>query len=242
MRWLILILTFAIAACDVPQSATQPAPGPATLKPPKGPSEPTGPGLSEQDFTEVVAAVRPVATQICRRRTNETNCDFTIVIDPNVRAKRRAYQRQDKNGRPILTFTKSLISSLRNREELAFILGHEASHHIAGHLRREHQYAVAGAAALAGLAKSNGDSAARIAKAKKAGASIGARTFSKEFELEADELGAKIAHRAGFNPLIGAQFFNTIPDPDDRFLGTHPPTAARLAAVARVSGQLGIRE
>lgn len=245
VRWLILILTFAIAACDLRQPVTGPNPdtgAAATPKPRKEPTQPTGPGLSEQDFAEVVAAIRPVATQVCRRRTTDTTCDFTVVINRNDRDERRAYQRQDKNGRPVLTFTTSLIASLRNRDELAFILGHEAAHHIAGHLHRERQYAIAGAAALAGLAKSNGDSAAKIAKAKKAGATIGARTFSKEFELEADELGARIAHRAGFNPLIGAQFFNTIPDPGDQFLGTHPPTSDRLAAVRRVSAQLGIRE
>ncbi|MFT5342626.1 MAG: putative Zn-dependent protease, partial [Paracoccaceae bacterium] len=60
------------------------------------------------------------------------------------------------------------------------------------------------------------------------------------FELEADQLGTVITYYAGYNPLVGAQFFAHIPDPGDRFLGTHPPNAARLATVRRTSAQLGV--
>ena len=70
------------------------------------------------------------------------------------------------------------------------------------------------------------------------GAAIGARSYSKDFELEADALGTVIAARAGFNPVRGAQFFNRIPDPGNRFLGTHPANADRLATVQRVAAGL----
>jgi predicted Zn-dependent protease len=46
-----------------------------------------------------------------------------------------------------------------------------------------------------------------------------------------DALGTVITHRAGFSPLKGAAFFTRIPDPGDRFLGTHPPNAARIQTV-----------
>ena len=58
------------------------------------------------------------------------------------------------------------------------------------------------------------------------------------FELEADALGAEIALRAGFDPVRGAAFFNRLPDPGDQFLGTHPPTANRLAVVAKTVARL----
>ena len=63
--------------------------------------------------------------------------------------------------------------------------------------------------------------------------------IAHQFELEADELGTVIAVRAGYNPLIGAGFFTKIPDPGDKFLGTHPPNGDRLAVVRRTAAQLG---
>ena len=67
---------------------------------------------------------------------------------------------------------------------------------------------------------------------------MGARSYSKEFELEADALGTVITKKAGFNPLVGAEFFTRIPDPGNRFLGTHPPNAQRIETVRRVNAKL----
>jgi predicted Zn-dependent protease len=61
---------------------------------------------------------------------------------------------------------------------------------------------------------------------------VAARGYSREFELEADALGAEIAWTAGFDPVRGTGFFDRLPDPGDRFLGTHPPNAERKATVA----------
>ncbi|MGI9394447.1 MAG: M48 family metalloprotease, partial [Boseongicola sp.] len=60
---------------------------------------------------------------------------------------------------------------------------------------------------------------------------IGARQFSKGFELEADSLGARIALRAGYDPVRGILYFVDAPDPGDRFLGTHPPNGDRIRIV-----------
>lgn len=239
MRWLILALSFLLASCDVTISPSQTGssdPSAATPAPPGAAIQLTG----EHGFAEVVRAVQPVAVQECRRRTRGANCNFLVVVDPNRRAPPNAYQTVDQNGRPVLTFTKALIANVRNADELAFILSHEAAHHISGHLHRQAQNAATGAAVFAGLATLTGGSASDVASAQKLGAVVGARTYSKEFELEADELGTLIAFRAGYNPLIGAQFFTRIPDPGDRFLGTHPPNAARLETVRRVSARLGV--
>lgn len=74
--------------------------------------------------------------------------------------------------------------------------------------------------------------------AEQIGASLGARTYSKDFELEADQLGTVITARAGFDPVRGALFFNRIPDPGNRFLGTHPPNAARMDIVRKTAAGL----
>ncbi|MDO7617936.1 MAG: M48 family metalloprotease, partial [Planktomarina temperata] len=125
------------------------------------------------------------------------------------------------------------------QDELAFIMSHEAAHHILGHIARQNQNARAGAQLLGGLAYIiSGGSEDSIRAGVQLGAEIGARTYSKDFELEADALGTRIAARAGYDPLRGAEFFFRIPDPGNQFLGSHPANAARLATVQRVAMQL----
>lgn len=233
MRWLTLVLTVLLASCSVSVTTENTGgPGPA--------SDATAP-VSSAGFAEIVAAVQPVATQECRRRAPAgTNCNFLVVLDTSRRAAPNAFQSVDTDGRPVLTFTLSLVASARNADELAFILSHEAAHHVAGHLTRQLQNAAAGAEIFAGLATLTGGDARDVTEAQKLGAAVGARSFAKEFELEADELGTIIAHRAGYDPLLGAQFFLRIPDPGDQFLASHPPNAARLDMVRRTAAGLGV--
>ncbi|MEL7094470.1 MAG: M48 family metalloprotease, partial [Pseudomonadota bacterium] len=77
-----------------------------------------------------------------------------------------------------------------------------------------------------------------VQSAANVGATVGARTYSKDFELEADATGTVIAKQAGYNPVRGAEYFNRIPDPGDVFLGTHPPNAQRVAIVKKTAAGL----
>jgi predicted Zn-dependent protease len=166
------------------------------------------------------------------------NCDFNIVVDDRPGQPANAYQTVDRNGRPVIAFTLALIADVRNEDELAFVMGHEAAHHIAGHIGRQQQNAVAGAVIFAGLATLSGGNAEAVRNAQELGAQVGARSYSKDFELEADALGTIITARAGYKPVRGAQFFARIPDPGDKFLGTHPPNAARIAIVRKTAANL----
>ncbi len=67
---------------------------------------------------------------------------------------------------------------------------------------------------------------------------VGARRYAKDYELEADALGTVLAWEAGFDPERGAAFFARIPDPGNRFLGTHPPNAQRIDTVRRTLASL----
>ena len=234
MRSLIVILALTVAACDV-SVATPPALPPVTAVP-AGPI--WTPQQAARGFAQVVSRVEPVAERECLRRTVNTSCDFRIVVDQRRNAPSNAYQSIDKAGRPVVTFTIGLIAEARNADELAFVMGHEAAHHIAGHLARQRQNAAAGAVIFAGLATLTGGTAADVAAAQEIGAAVGARSYSKEFELEADQLGTVIAYRAGYDPLTGAQFFTRIPDPGNKFLGTHPPNASRMETVRRTMARL----
>lgn len=191
-----------------------------------------------RSFADVSRRMEPVTERVCRERTSGVNCDFRIVIDDRRNQPPNAYQTIGKDGRPLIIFTIGLIESTRNADELAFVLGHEAAHHIESHLSRQRQNAIAGAVLLSGLATLSGSSAADVQSAQRLGAAVGARSYSKAFELEADRLGTVITKRAGFDPLRGAQFFNRIPDPGNRFLGTHPPNAQRLKVVRETAAKL----
>ena len=189
-------------------------------------------------FVQVTRRMEPVAERECRALTQNLNCDFRIVVDDRPGQPANAFQTIDESGRPVIAFTLALIGEARNEDELAFVLGHETAHHIAGHIGRQQQNAVAGAVVAGGLAVLLGGDSSAIEAAQRTGAQVGARSYSKNFELEADALGTVITKRAGYDPVRGAQFFARIPDPGDRFLGTHPPNASRLDTVRRTAAGL----
>lgn len=223
--FLMIILLLGLAGCAVPMAGPPPEPR-------------LGPEAAARNFATVLERVEPVAERVCRQETRGVDCDFAIGVIDDLEAPPNAFQTLDEDGRPVIGFTIALIADARNADELAFIMGHEAAHHIAGHIPRARESALAGAQLLGGLASLGGGDVERVEQAIRLGAALGARRFSKEFELEADALGARIAGRAGFDPVRGAQYFNRIPDPGDRFLGTHPPNADRMATVQRVAAGL----
>jgi predicted Zn-dependent protease len=231
-RWAILVAGLLLAGCTIPPLATPPAqsPGPDGVAAP-APQDfdiPRTPRAIQRAFVEVVDQVEPVAEAECRRIDPRRNCDFLIVVDDRPEVPANAFQTLDEDGRPVIGFTIALIADARNRDELAFVMAHEAAHHIAGHIPRQQRNATLGALVFGHLAGATGGN---VAAAQDLGAALAARSYSKEFELEADRRGATVAARAGFNPLRGADFFFRIPDPGDRFLGTHPANADRRAAV-----------
>ncbi|MHA6324564.1 M48 family metallopeptidase [Roseivivax sp. CAU 1753] len=239
LRFLPLLFLW-MAAC-----APLPDPGPARPSPDSAefaatPDVSTRASRAAATFVEVVDTVEPVAERECRRVAPGANCNFIIVIDDRPGQEPNAFQTLDRAGRPVLAFNLALIASVRNADELAFVMGHEASHHILGHLERTQQNAAVGAVIFSGLAAMSGASEEYVREAEQIGAQVGARRYSKDFELEADQLGTIITARSGYNPLVGAEFFLRIPDPGNRFLGTHPPNVARVDTVRRTVERLGV--
>lgn len=232
-RFLLLMIALMLAACDV-----------TTVSAPPAVSASRAQGLSPAEasaaFAAVTRDVEPVAERECRALTQGLNCDFKIQIDPDRRAAPNAYQSLDRNGRPVITFTQSMLGEISNRNELAFVMSHEAAHHIRGHLARQQENALSGAVIFAGLATIAGASAGDIANAQDLGAFVGARSYSKDFELEADQLGAIITHKSGYRPSEGVKFFARLPDPGDRFLGTHPANYDRVKVVNDTIRQYGL--
>jgi predicted Zn-dependent protease len=183
------------------------------------------------NFDEVVARVEPVAERVCREETPDQPCDFVIYVDRAPESGVNAFHTLDPQGRPAIIFTVGLIAVARNTDELAFIMGHEAGHHIARHLPMGQQRAAEGAEVFARIARSRGAGPVEIGEAAQIGALVARRTFGQRAELEADAIGTVIAVRAGYDPLTGSDFFSRIPDPARDFLSTHPPNSERLRIV-----------
>ncbi len=204
------------------------------------PAAPGSPRAQALTFLQVVAAVEPVAESVCRERGVARICDFRIVVDDRPGQPPTAFQTLDNRGRPVIGFTLALIADARNADELAFVLGHEAAHHIAGHIPKRQDQALSGALLAGVLAQASGLSPDEVRAAQDMGAQVAARGYSKDFELEADALGAEITLQAGYDPIRGTGFFDRLPDPGDRFLGSHPPNAQRkalvVATVQRLNG------
>ncbi|MEO0989951.1 MAG: M48 family metalloprotease [Pseudomonadota bacterium] len=198
--------------------------------------------MTEKVFDRVVARMEPVAEQECRARTDNINCNFLVRIDRDRSKQPNAYQSLNSNGRPILTFNVTLIEDLENEDQLAFIFGHEAAHHIRQHIAQQRTSTQAGALI--------GSNFGRFADAvigspgvltdigTQAGAFVGARGYSKAHELEADQLGAILTDKGGYDPEVGVTYFERIRDPGNVFLGTHPPNADRIRVVRETAAQL----
>lgn len=234
--WAALALMGSLAACVQPVTypVAYPVPQPQATPAPVVPVQ-----VAAENFVAVVTRVEPIAERYCQSLSRVANCDFRIVIDDRPGQPANAFQTLDDNGRPILAMTVALIADARNRDELAFIMGHEAAHHIAGHIPQQESTALAGAILAGILATASGAGEQGVRAAQDMGATVGARRFSKDFELEADSLGAEIAIAAGYDPLIGMAFFDRIPDPGDAFLGSHPANAQRKQVVRATVARLG---
>lgn len=214
-------------------SAPQPMPPIAT--PASGPLSPRD---AATNFLTVVKRVEPVAEAYCRAQATTQNCDLQIVIDDRPGQSANAFQTLDNAGRPIIAFNLALIADARTPDEIAFILGHEAGHHIAGHIPRQKQTAQTGAILAGIVAAAAGAGQAQAEQLQQLGAGLAAQHYSKEYELQADAIGTEIAYDAGYDPILGAAFFDRLPDPGDEFLGSHPGNAQRKAVVAQTMARL----
>ncbi|GAA6161401.1 M48 family metallopeptidase [Ruegeria sp. HU-ET01832] len=235
MRCLIaLILPVVLAACTADTLRVQPVED--------WQQDSTGFAVQATAFQEISRRVGRQARSECLKREGVRNCDFTIVVDLNPKAPANAFQTLDDKDQPVIIFTRAMIQSAENADELAFVMGHEAAHHILRHIPRQSVNARESAAIFGELARLGGAQGADVEEAQKLGAQVGAQVYIKDFELEADALGTVITYKAGYNPLVGAKYFDRILDPEDSFLSTHPPNAKRVQVVVDTARQLGLTQ
>ena len=198
------------------------------------------PERAEEIFFQVLTDMRPVAVRECLNRRQDRLCEFVVIVDLDPRSPPNAFQSQTDDGQPILTVTASMIASFQNSDELAFVMAHEVSHHILQHLERQNEAIEASAELYARREAERGGSSDDIRRAQQIGARIGAQTMSRDFELEADRLGTVITAQSGYDPRIGARYFQRLPEPGDSFLSTHPANATRQQLVEQTAREFGL--
>ncbi|GHA45707.1 hypothetical protein GCM10008927_08400 [Amylibacter ulvae] len=231
-----ILLLSACVPTTTPTTETKPSTKP-TAAAPKAPQVTRSASSGVSAYKRVAQRVEPVAEAACRsfsRDMPRTFCDFRITVDQDARKAPNAYQSVGSDGRPVITFNINMLRTIKNDDEVAFIMGHEAGHQIARHLVKKRSNANAGALlgalVMAGLGGDPTDGA-------NLGGAIGAQSYSKKFELQADRIGAHIATRAGFDAITGARSFERTGG-SNSLLSTHPPGADRFNTVKQTVGQI----
>ncbi|HEX8137420.1 MAG TPA: M48 family metallopeptidase [Pyrinomonadaceae bacterium] len=149
---------------------------------------------------------------------------------------------------------RGMIEAARNEGEMAGVMAHELSHVALRHGTAQATKAggfKAQAPAIGGAilgAILGGTIGGAVAQAGQIGSAAVLTKFSREYETEADILGAQIMARAGYDPRDLANMFRTIEQQGGGgggFLSSHPNPANRYqrimqeAAMLRVSNPVG---
>ncbi len=238
----VFALGLGLAGCGGVYDVTAPRPGPVAA--PQAPAAPSRSGLSGSvaDYRRAAGRIEAAAQTMCReaqpaRPPQHCDFDFRLVDDPRIGPN--AFQTLRRDGRPVVAMTVQLVAETDNADEIAFVLGHEAGHHIAGHIDKSRTQAITGALVLGTIASLGNASDDVVSDMMDLGASLGGRAYSQSYELEADVLGAFIAARAGYDPERGARVFaRPVLAGGGGLLSTHPASAQRRATVAATAAEI----
>jgi predicted Zn-dependent protease len=150
-----------------------------------------------------------------------------------------------------LYVTRGLLALANDASEVAAVMAHEIAHITARHAlqREEEEKRAAVISQVASVIQSKEKGAEVVAQAKRTIAS-----FSRNQELEADQIGIRVAAKAGYDPFGAARFLAVLGrsaslrqalmspyaeagKPD--ILATHPSTPERVAQAINAARQIG---
>lgn len=150
-----------------------------------------------------------------------------------------------------LYITRGLLALANDSDELAAVLAHEMGHVSARHAAKRQSEALR--AVFLGRISDVLRNPSAIGQALRGSESMLA-SFSRNQELEADEIGVETAVRAGFDPFGAASFLEAMSRESDaraqslgqerdahrpNLASSHPPTPERIRRVMGLSGNLG---
>lgn len=241
-RLAAVLIAAALAACGTTYDIAPQGGGPVAAPQAPLPAARRSAAAGAADYRAASVRIEREAQLMCREtRPNApgTFCDYDFRLVDDPRLGPNAFQTMGEDGRPVVVMTTQLVAVTDNADEIAFILGHEAGHHIADHIAKSQTQAMTGALVLGTLATLGNASPEVVNDMMNVGASLGGRVYSQSYELEADVLGAYIAARAGYEPERGAKVFaRPALAAGGGLLSTHPASAQRQTTVAQTSAEI----
>jgi len=186
------------------------------------------------DGPELQAYVAGVGGQLLRSADTRFNFQFKVVDHPGINAMALP------GG--FVYITRGILAEMNDEAQLAGILGHEVTHvnarHSAKLLTRAFGAQLATILGIGAAAASGAPGAATgVAMISQHVSTYMLLGYGREFELEADEVGLRYAHRAGYDPRRMVAFLRTLRRKEilrgqsmyHALDATHPDTAQRMA-------------
>lgn len=145
---------------------------------------------------------------------------------------------------------RGLIQAARSEAELAGVLAHEMAHVALRHGTHQASkaYLTKGGLGLLGglLGKPTGSSGQIINAIGGVGLNAVFMKFSRDDEYQADQVGAQMMVRAGYDPVAMATLFEVLtmqqgrePGKLEQFFSSHPPASDRGVRIRRLASTLG---
>ncbi|MGE0254995.1 MAG: M48 family metallopeptidase [Alphaproteobacteria bacterium] len=190
--------------------------------------------------SEVSARLRAAVEPVCAHAGHES-CTFDVVF-----RDKDTFNAYATGTNRIIMFD-GFVRVLESEDECAAVLAHEMGHHIAGHIEKTRTNAAIGSAismvlvtalqvavGAYGGPSSYSDTQRTLQDAQKLGEGIGALSFSKEHEREADYIAAYILKRAGYDLVAARKVWMRLTRASGKtesdLFSTHPAGPERLAA------------
>jgi predicted Zn-dependent protease len=143
---------------------------------------------------------------------------------------------------------RGMLQAARTDDEVAGVMAHELSHVILRHgtlqAAKAQKFQIGAIAGQILGSIVGGQKGAIISQGSQIGLSTYFLKYSREYEREADLLGAQLMARAGYDPLQMANMFRTIQqqggNSGPEFLSDHPDPGNRYDAIVREARSLRI--
>ena len=156
--------------------------------------------------------------------------DVRINYEPD--SEPNAWVMWQDNDTFTMHVTEGLMRILDAEDEIAGVLGHEIGHVKCGHYNKMVLSDTANTILGTNLERSDPLSQA----VGKMHAELKDAAFSREEETEADDYGASLLKKAGYNPGGLYRALKKLGDGDYGAFSSHPATRDRLAHLAEISG------
>ncbi len=191
--------------------------------------------------SKVGGQLRMAAPALCAH-AEVSRCTWTIryVAEDDVNAY--------ASGVDEIAIYRGLLQHLKTEDEIAVVIGHEIGHHLAEHVEEKTDNALI-AAILAGLVTGglmalggyespayDPNAGQRLVNdSMQLGAAVGAISYSKEQEREADLLGAYLIARAGYDLRVAGNIYKVLAQMNSGhtrsgWFDSHPAGPERIAA------------